>query len=357
MEKAQAAYKISQGQLKELQNLYDDAKKLFDDMIRDIANAETILLERNKKLPEYEETYHKSQKAFNDSLAKNNFETADKYRAYLVSEEEINEMQNAADSYRENTVSLTSQIAQLEKNTSGKKPQNMDDLKQSFDSTKENLNKTKELSATLRSIVDRNSLAIDSLKELTNNRSKKEKEYLDYKAVSDTANGDLSGKARITFETYLQAAYFNQILYASNQRLSVMTGDRYYLKRREDTTDLRSQSGLELDVQDNYTGKSRDVRSLSGGESFKASLSLALGLSDVVQQYAGGVQMDTMFIDEGFGSLDSESLESAISTLINLAGENRLIGIISHVEELKERIEKQIVVFQSDNGSALKIID
>ena len=135
-----------------------------------------------------------------------------------------------------------------------------------------------------------------------------------------------------------------------------MTDGRYLLKRRETADNLRSQTGLELDVFDYYTGKRRSVQSLSGGESFKASLSLALGLADVVQQHAGGVQLDTVFIDEGFGSLDQESLNQAIKILNDLAGTSRLAGIISHVEELKQRIDKKIIVKKGTTGSILEVV-
>ena len=149
---------------------------------------------------------------------------------------------------------------------------------------------------------------------------------------------------------------FRSIIREANKRFSVMTDGRYLLKRRETADNLRSQTGLELDVFDYYTGKRRSVQSLSGGESFKASLSLALGLADVVQQNAGGVQLDTVFIDEGFGSLDQESLNQAIKILNDLAGTSRLAGIISHVEELKQRIDKKIIVKKGTTGSILEVV-
>lgn len=175
-------------------------------------------------------------------------------------------------------------------------------------------------------------------------------------SLSDTANGELKGKQKLAFEQYIQIVFFRQIIQEANKRFSQMTEGRYLLKRRETAGNLRSQTGLELDVFDYYTGRLRSVQSLSGGEAFKASLSLALGLSDVVQQYAGGIQLDAVFIDEGFGSLDRDSLDQAIGILKELAVSDRLAGIISHVEELKERIEKKIVVTRGASGSTLELI-
>ena len=174
--------------------------------------------------------------------------------------------------------------------------------------------------------------------------------------LSDTANGELKGKQKLAFEQYIQIVFFRQIIQEANKRFSVMTDGRYLLQRREDAGNLRSQSGLELNVLDHYTGRLRSVQSLSGGESFKASLSMALGLADVVQQYAGGVQLDAVFIDEGFGSLDRDSLNQAIKILNELAGGRRLAGIISHVDELKERIGKKIIVKKGTEGSSLTVV-
>lgn len=183
-----------------------------------------------------------------------------------------------------------------------------------------------------------------------------EKAYELLEALSDTANGELKGKQKLAFEQYIQTVFFGRIIREANKRFSVMTDGRYLLQRREDAGNLRSQTGLELNVFDYYTGRQRSVQSLSGGESFKASLSLALGLADVVQQHAGGIALDAVFIDEGFGSLDRESLNQAIQILNELAGSNRLAGIISHVEELKERIDRKIVVKKEMTGSRLEII-
>ena len=178
------------------------------------------------------------------------------------------------------------------------------------------------------------------------------REYEMLAILSDTANGELKGKQKIAFEQYIQIVFFGQIIREANKRFSVMTDGRYLLKRREEAGNLRSQSGLELNVFDYYTGRIRSVQSLSGGESFKASLSMALGLADVVQQYAGGIQLDAVFIDEGFGSLDRESLNQAMNALMGLTEGNRLVGIISHVAELKQRIDKQIIVKKDKSGGS-----
>ena len=174
-------------------------------------------------------------------------------------------------------------------------------------------------------------------------------------ALSDTANGRISGKAKIMLETYIQTTYFDRILARANVRLMKMTGGQYDLKRRVEEENKRSQIGLELDVIDHYNGTQRSVKTLSGGESFKASLAMALGLSDEVQM-STGIQLDTLFVDEGFGSLDPESLNQAYNTLASLTEGNRLVGIISHVAELKERIDKQIVVTKEKSGGSKAVI-
>ena len=187
-----------------------------------------------------------------------------------------------------------------------------------------------------------------------------EQEYAWVKALSDTANGKLNKKQKIELETYVQMAYFDRILRRANLRLMTMSSGQYELKRQENGENKKGKAGLELDVVDHYNGTVRSVKTLSGGESFQASLSLALGLSDEVQSYSGGVQLDTMFVDEGFGSLDEDALNQAVKALAGLAQGNRMVGIISHVTELKDRIEKKILVSKSKGqggiGSSITII-
>mgnify|MGYP000081099555 FL=1 len=157
-------------------------------------------------------------------------------------------------------------------------------------------------------------------------------------------------------ETYIQMRYFDRIIARANTRFMIMSDGQYELKRRKEADNRQSQSGLDLDVIDHYNGTERSVKTLSGGESFKASLSLALGLSDEIQSSAGGIRIDTMFVDEGFGSLDEESLQQAIKALAELTKGDRLVGIISHVSELKERIDSQIVVTKGKSGGSKAVI-
>lgn len=177
------------------------------------------------------------------------------------------------------------------------------------------------------------------------------------RSLSDTANGTLSGKEKIMLETYVQMTYFQRIIARANIRLLAMTDGQYELRHRREADNFRNQSGLEIDVMDYHNGSTRSVKTLSGGESFKAALALALGLSEEIQSSSGGIRLDTMFVDEGFGSLDEESLRQAINSLKSLSDGNRLVGIISHVAELKERVDKQIVVTKGRGvGSTVKII-
>lgn len=179
-----------------------------------------------------------------------------------------------------------------------------------------------------------------------------EAKYRWISSLSNTANGLISGKDKIMLETYIQTTYFERIIRRANLRFMIMTDGQYELKRSEDAENLRSQSGLELSVIDHYNGTTRSVKTLSGGESFLASLSLALGLSDEIQSSAGGVQIDTMFVDEGFGTLDADALEQAYNALASLTDGHRLVGIISHVDTLKEKISKQIVVRKERTGGS-----
>ena len=197
-----------------------------------------------------------------------------------------------------------------------------------------------------------NSRVLENIRRQIDTIGETEEKLRWMRALSNTANGNIAGKEKIMLETYIQMTYFDRIISRANVRFMIMSGGQYELKRRVGAENNRSQVGLDLDVIDHYNGSERSVKTLSGGESFKASLSLALGLSDEIQSGAGGIRLDTMFVDEGFGSLDEESLEQAMNALVGLTQGNRLVGIISHVAELKERIDKQIVVTKDKTGGS-----
>lgn len=210
--------------------------------------------------------------------------------------------------------------------------------------------KKEQLSQSIRTQFaenEKNKSVLASAKKRYIDMQETEKKYVWIRDLSNTANGQVAGKAKIELETYVQMAYFEQILRRANLRLMTMSQGQYELKRREDSENKKEKAGLDLNVIDHYNGTQRSVRTLSGGESFQAALSLALGLSDEIQSSAGGIQIDTMFVDEGFGSLDDAALFQALRALSNLADGNRMVGIISHVAELKDSITKKIIVTKS----------
>lgn len=197
-----------------------------------------------------------------------------------------------------------------------------------------------------------NETAKTNIMDRADDMAEYEEKYSWVEALANTASGKITGKEKIMLETYIQTTYFDRIISRANLRLMKMSGAQYELKRLSEALNNKGQSGLELGVIDHYNGTERSVKTLSGGESFMASLSLALGLSDEVQSSAGGIQVDTMFVDEGFGSLDSDALDKAVGALAGLSEGKRLVGIISHVAELKERIDKQIVIEKGKSGGS-----
>lgn len=210
---------------------------------------------------------------------------------------------------------------------------------------------------SLYSRIESNKLLVDNISEKRDILKEYDDKYVWLKSLSETANGDISGKEKITLETFVQMTYFDSIIRKANIRLLTMSDGQYELVRRSDAETLKKNEGLALDVIDHFNGSSRSVSTLSGGESFMASLCLALGLSDEIQSSNGGIKLDTMFVDEGFGSLDGEALDRALSALTSLSQGNRLVGIISHVDVLRDRIDNKIVITKDrTTGSNAQII-
>ena len=221
---------------------------------------------------------------------------------------------------------------------------------------------TKALSDSLQTKFNQTSNEIQQIENIRQKHdnliktiAEKEESTAYYKELSQLTNGELPDRQKISLELYVQSAYFEHIIAASNARFSVMTNQRFEFFRAETALNNRAKSGLDLEVLDNHNGIRRSVKSLSGGESFMASLSLALGLSDVIKMFSGGVKVEALFIDEGFGTLDAQSLESAIKILSRLQESEQLVGIISHVEALKNSIEQQIIVNKTPQGSQIKM--
>ena len=287
------------------------------------------------------------------------FEDEAAYISLRLSSQQLDSLRTSIDAYHQQVREVHADCMRLQEEieviVTEATDVDMDGLGEQEQFLEERMQQSEKRRQHMQFRLSRNTRIHEVMQGYVDQRARQATAWSDWKELSDTANGTVSGKERITFETYVQMSYFQRILQAANMRLSIMTNNRYELRIREEAENLRSVTGLELDAWDYYTGKGRNVRSLSGGEAFMASLALALGLSDIVQQTAGGVQCDAMFIDEGFGSLDAESLDAAISILQSVAGHQRIVGIISHVHELRERIDKQILVHGSPTGSSVKL--
>lgn len=318
--------------------------------------AMNAAIEENQRMQtEKQELLASNKQTLDECLRKASFDGIEEFTKSLITEDELSQMEEKITLYHRNCQSIRERMEHLEAATKDKEEKDLSILMQLQEKQKEERTHCEDEVKKVYFRIEKNQEIYQNV-----NRRMKEQEtlrnrYLQVNDLANTANGELKGKAKLPFEQYVQAFYFNHVVEEANKRLHKMTNGQYELRRKEDASDFRTVSGLELEVMDYYTGKTRSVKSLSGGESFKASLSLALGLSDVIQSYAGGIELDTMFIDEGFGSLDSNSLDQAIETLVSLSTGNRLVGIISHVSELKERIERQILLTRSMKGSTLQL--
>lgn len=295
------------------------------------------------------------------------FRTKLKFKDIAAAQEEISALENQIEDMKEafenaqkkyqeaqeKFTALKSQLEQLEAQLKDTKEINAEELKQKLDNLEKERTEINNKKSQVDSRINANNTALKNINEHAQELSAIQEKYAYVSALSKTANGNLSGgKEKIKLETYIQMTYFDRIIAHANKRLLIMSDMQYELVRKKQAADLRSQTGLELDVIDHYNGGQRSVKSLSGGESFQASLALALGLSDEVRLSAGGIKIDSMFVDEGFGTLDSDALQKAFKALSGITEGNRLVGIISHVDLLKEKIDKQIVVKKARTGGS-----
>ena len=355
-EEAQKALLSFEKELKELKDALENAEQACSKSESEISASEALFSDSRAKLETQTARQAGKKKIYGEKLAEAGFDSESSYAAALLPQEAEAGLRKSIDGYRDNCARTEEAAGQLEKSAEGKAPADMDGLShQLLQARKEEKDEGSAFnSISVRLSVNRR--CAGRIKKAFAERKALNTEYEAALDMDRTANGSLTGRARLSFEEFVQAAYFSRILQQANIRLSEMTAGRYIFLRKTEADDRRVHFGLDLNVFDNYNGLPRDVKSLSGGESFKASLALALGFSDVVQNGSGGVRIETMFIDEGFGSLDDESRRQAITTLSKLAGGGRLVGIISHVTELREQIDRQIVVRRCVDGSTLKLV-
>ncbi|MDP4164048.1 MAG: SbcC/MukB-like Walker B domain-containing protein, partial [Bacillota bacterium] len=269
-------------------------------------------------------------------------------------EAEIVRMESEIRSYREQFRSISDQFTQLNDLLSGVTAPDLEAMETILAKLGEEVRALDERQRDLYLKKRDNVEIAEKIERLNKDMKTLEERYQVIGHLYEISKGQ--NTYRITFERFVLASFLDDILNEANIRLLKMTSGRYQLRRKTDRSKGNAQSGLELLVFDQYTGLERHVKTLSGGESFKAALSLALGLADVVQNYAGGVSLETMFIDEGFGTLDPESLDQAIEALIDIQSSGRLVGIISHVPELKERIDVRLEVISAQSGSRTEFI-
>ena len=313
-------------------------------------SSQTLVVERGTNEQEASRLCVDAQAKYEEALRTYGFPGKTEYTAALITENELAEMSKLLTDYEKDGEQFARDIKRLENETAGKERPDLENLKLEAEAANVESSALGKRREEIMSQLDRTETKLKELRQAAIDFEKADKSYAAVKQLSDTASGKLD------FETYAQMAYFERVLMAANQRLKVMSQNRYTLLRKSESSDGRLKTGLEIEAFDAYTGKARSANSLSGGESFMASLSLALGLSDVVQQSAGGICLDAMFIDEGFGTLDTETLDIAIKTLSEMAGTDRIIGIISHVTELRERVDRQIQIEKTTSGSRITML-
>jgi len=337
--------------LPDMRKLFADKKAESENRRLKLVSDEATLIESRKQFDELSKGLVCKKKADAEALIAQKHRQIDLINASVKkAESELRICESDISALVGRITALKEQLESLPLFCSSRLEQEKEELSKSK-------NTLKTRADTLNVNISANKTALSKIRECMSHLDATEKCLRWVKELSDTANGTLSGRDKLMLETYVQTACFDRIIAKANTRFLMMSGGQYELKRRTEASNLRSQSGLELDVTDHCNGTLRSVSTLSGGESFMASLSLALGLSDEVQSYAGGVRLDTMFVDEGFGSLDDETLSLAMRTLSSLSGDGRLVGIISHVSELREKIDKQIVITKDINGqSCAKIV-
>lgn len=333
------------------QTAYDTAQKALNNLNEEKAKKSAVLKEKAAQA-------QASARELDEILRKLAFADRADYEAALSTEEGLKAEREELDQYQNNLHKAEAAVATLEKEAANQPqpPAPLPQLEEQRLTADQMVKKLTETNSTVSARKKANQAIADAL-----NRIAKESEQARHKAdllthLYNTVKGKQAGKVNLSFEAYIQAYYFERVVEAANRRFEAMSEGRYLLRRRDDSVSISGKNALVLDVLDHYTGKLRPVSSLSGGESFKAALCLALGLSDVIQAGSGGVEIDALFVDEGFGTLDEASLDKALEVLLGLAGPGKMVGVISHVPELKDRITRQIVLKKGTLGSTARIV-
>ena len=294
----------------------------------------------------------KTEKEYAKLLEKSGFVSEETYHLAILPERSRSKLEREEKEYESQCLRQQSEQKLLEKQVSGKTYTDTTELNEQLKIEKQALKEAEKTYMELHTAYENDRSVLQNCAVYLEKGKKLESEDQVIKSLSKTANGRLSGSAKIDFETYIQRQYFKQIIHEANKRLLTMSNHQFILKLKEEAnTGRKTNEGLDLSVYSLVTDSERDVKTLSGGESFLAALAMALGLSDIVERSAGAIHPDMMFIDEGFGSLDAQSRQQAIEVLAELAGDSRMVGIISHVTELKEQIDRQLVVSRTDKGS------
>ncbi|HFJ2319806.1 TPA: AAA family ATPase [Listeria innocua] len=332
----------------------EQVDKIFREAEKETTRLESTLQSAEKTTLDAKEALQIQREVFKDAMKQNDFPTYEAYKQALMSVEELkSKEEQLADFERKRHLAISRQADLTEKLKNKQKP-NIEQLESLMTEKQLELAQSEENTIKQRDFVLKRKELAENYQNSIQAVEKAEENYADIGLLADSARG--KNARRLTFERYILAMFLDTIIHRANHRLSKMTSGRFELKRKIEKAKGNVQSGLELEVFDEYTGLTRHVKTLSGGESFKTSLALALSLAEVVQEMAGGISLETMFIDEGFGTLDPESLEVAVECLLETQENGRLVGIISHVPELKERISARLEVTATNHGSTTKFI-
>ncbi|WP_163537607.1 AAA family ATPase [Gracilibacillus sp. YIM 98692] len=328
---------------------WTEIQKQYEYQYNEMNNSYTRYEQADHFSEQLSKRYHHQKDHLFESLKKHHFSSLDDYHNALKSNEEQEQMEIEIKSYDQQLQFVRQRIIELKEKVEGVSKPNLTSIEQQIETLEHDKTNTTKRIQAIYSDIKQIKNALQSIKALDRELQDLNEKYYHIGELAALARGD--NAARLSFERFVLSTFLDEILLQANLRFDKMTDHRYQLVRSEEIAKRGAQSGLDLEVLDHYTGKKRSVKTLSGGEGFKAALSLALGMADIIQAHAGGIQLDTLFIDEGFGTLDEISLEQAIQCLKELQQDHRVIGVISHVQQLKEEIKAKLIIQTSHEGS------